>query len=109
MADRCDCQSSNRPDVGVTPAVVTNPLRFGLPASGPVSVDACIVSAIEALWRAGVRTGGSCCGHNGTFLGPSVILLNASDVPEAERVLRSADSRAWLISAWSRTTDREDG
>lgn len=37
-------------------------VRAGL--SPAVSVDACLVPEIVALWRAGIGTTGCCCGHN---------------------------------------------
>jgi hypothetical protein len=29
-----------------------------------ISVDRCVLGELITLWRKGVRTGGSCCGHN---------------------------------------------
>ncbi len=36
--------------------------REGL--SGDLSIDRCILPELQSLWSKGVRTGGSCCGHN---------------------------------------------
>ena len=32
--------------------------------SGKISIDPCIVEEINNLWRLGITTYGSCCGHN---------------------------------------------
>src|SRR5687767_1775774 len=39
--------------------------EFGVDAEGRecISMDACIVPALEALWSVGVLTIGCCCGH----------------------------------------------
>lgn len=39
--------------------------EFGIDAEGRecISLDACLVPAIKALWAAGVVTVGCCCGH----------------------------------------------
>lgn len=42
-----------------------------------VSIDPCIVEEIEMLWRNGVRTINSCCGHG--KLRASVIVENSSE------------------------------
>lgn len=39
--------------------------EFGHDANGEIcfAIDACIVDAVKALWAAGIRTIGCCCGH----------------------------------------------
>lgn len=41
-------------------------------------IDACIAPALQALWDAGVRTIGSCCGHGS---GHGVISLETDPTP----------------------------
>ncbi|ORU96128.1 hypothetical protein AWB94_31180 [Mycolicibacterium canariasense] len=70
-----------------------------------VPVDACIADTILALWAEGVETIGSCCGHNGVF-GPPTVILN--DGVDAEWVLgllpRLDPSRGWVVKQWQLTT-----
>jgi len=42
-----------------------NRLKEGLSNYG-ICVDRCIVDQVVELWEAGIRTYGSCCGHNKT-------------------------------------------
>jgi len=44
-----------------------------------VCIDACLVSEIWELWRQGIRTTGSCCGHN---QGPAYIGVVDEDIPK---------------------------
>lgn len=96
----CDCQSYNAIDhTGPIEPVVLDFAKYFPDTGKPkVSVDSCISEAIEELWREGVRTLHSCCGHNGLFGGPSVILDVADDFPVAARILRE-DGRRWRIYA----------
>lgn len=69
----CDCA----PDV--KPGSYDNVVSFDPPAhmheyrdkriaaglSGRICIDRCLVAEIKALWFAGIRTTGCCCGHNG--------------------------------------------
>lgn len=43
-----------------------------------VGIDRCILDEIEGLWRIGVMTIESCCGHNVT---PGYIAVRAADIP----------------------------
>lgn len=68
----CNCPSD------VKPGSYENVVSFDPPAhmrqyrdnriseglSGRISVDACLVDEIKALWFAGIQTSGCCCGHN---------------------------------------------
>lgn len=36
------------------------------PCGNLIGVDACLVEELQRLWRAGIRTVGSCCGHGRT-------------------------------------------
>ena len=96
----CDCHSYNA-GTGSTPEVVLHQERYFPDANkDEVCVDACIAEQIEALWFAGVRTRGSCCGHNGAFGPPSVVIASPSDAILASRVL-SRDKRSWHVLFWA--------
>ena len=43
-------------------------------AGETVWIDACIAPVIKHLWDNNVHTEGSCCGHNGRFGTPSIVL-----------------------------------
>lgn len=106
----CDCWSYNGA-IGTTPNVVVDPNDYiDVCATRTVCLDACIADAVKALWRGGVWTGGSCCGHNGHFgdSGPSVVLKDHQDAFKAKAILDEVDSRQWRILQW-RLIDVTDG
>lgn len=94
----CQCQSYNQPEAtGSVPEVVLNQARYFPDTERPtVPVDACIASTIETLWREGIRTRHSCCGHNCHFGTASVALDDPGMVRHAAAVLRD-DGRPWRI------------
>ncbi len=66
-----------------------------------ICVDRCIIPQIEALWAAGVKTLGCCCGHGKTS--PSIVInenSTAEEVATAVRVLEATDTRLWTIEKW---------
>ncbi len=94
----CDCLSHNRPDWGgTTPEIdVTAPEHLREPGRDTICLDLCIAPAVLALWAAGVRTYGACCGHNGQA--PRLIVIDEADVTAAELALRpgeTAQIRYW--------------
>lgn len=97
----CNCISHNRPDLGGTNPEVALPYRIYFPESAheTVCVDACIAETLTKLWRAGVQTRGSCCGHNGHFGSPSIYLVKAKEVEKAAAILKSS-GREWMISLY---------
>lgn len=70
-----------------------------------ISLDGCIADAIQALWDAGIRTRGCCCGHQGQFGPPSVILAEGASYERARDVL-AEDGRTWQILRWTMTLNR---
>ncbi len=98
----CDCRSHNRPDWGgSTPEVVVDYRQY-FPDSqrDTICVDACIVDAMMALWQAGVRTGGCCCGHNRQGGPPSVFITDPAQAVLANDIL-AADGRPWQVIFWA--------
>ena len=69
-----------------------------------VCIDSCIVENVRALWDSKIYTLGSCCGHDGEFGNPSVILheheMKQEDVERALSVLHGIDGRKWTIKQW---------
>ena len=102
----CDCQSANRPEeTGKTPEVLLDYRKYFPDATRPqVAVDACISVEVDRLWRAGIRTGGCCCGHNGLFGPPSVFIVDPADAERAAEVL-STDRRSWHVLFWAGGSD----
>ena len=99
----CLCKSYNNPEQRqvVEEKILTYPFT-----GKAVSIDDCIADTILFLWNKGIRTTGSCCGHNRD--NPSVILEqdNATEdiVLAALQVIRdSGDLRDWDILSWTMT------
>lgn len=98
----CDCKSSNRPDLGGSvPEMVLRPgLYFDhIPYEKTVCVDSCIAHEVEELWRCGIETSGSCCGHNGKFE-RSIILATATQREQARAVLDRMNAQDTKVGAW---------
>ena len=104
---KCNCHSYNA-GVGEVPEVILPINKYFPNTTYPdgqkketVCVDACIAKDIEDLWKAGIQTLGSCCGHGGRFnCGyPEVILKHAGDAELANLKL-SRTGRAWRIFIW---------
>tara|TARA_R110000850_G_scaffold238204_1_gene362882 strand:+ start:492 stop:833 length:342 start_codon:yes stop_codon:yes gene_type:complete len=98
----CNCRYASDPATGVPEAVLDQAKYFPDTGAPQVAVDQCIAEVIERLWAAGVRTGGCCCGHNGTrgFKQPNVIIIDPSQAKAAHDVL-SADPRDWWVLFWA--------
>lgn len=90
----CDCRSYNADVPGKAlesgamgvPEVELDPRRYFADATKTVCVDACLAGLITALWQAGVRTYGCCCGHNGRF--PAHVIVQDGQVTLAVAVLQ---------------------
>ncbi|WP_040306046.1 hypothetical protein [Ahrensia sp. R2A130] len=103
-APSCDCISYNMQEAGETgtPEVVLDPRLYLPNTTKTVCVDACIAGVIESLWKAGIETRSSCCGHVGRYpngvhyQGPMVAIDAPEMVPAAATILR-ADGRDWRI------------
>jgi len=89
MTTKCECISNNRPDTGGTEKSVYRkfPKSFNYEDKQGVFIDPCIADIIQELWNAGVETLGSCCGHNGSFGFPSVIIANKHQRELAKKVV----------------------
>lgn len=96
----CDCRYASDPKTGVPEAVLDQSKYFPNTERPRVSVDSCIADVIERLWEAGVKTGGCCCGHNGTKGPPSVFLLGPQYAERAFEVL-AEDNRDWSVMFWA--------
>lgn len=53
------------------------------------ALDACIVPAVEALWAAGIRSSGCCCGHGSGHGMVSIEVPNGGDIERRDRQTRS--------------------
>jgi hypothetical protein len=49
------------------------------------ALDACIVPAVEALWAAGIRSTGCCCGHGSGHGVVSIEVPNGGDVERRDK------------------------
>jgi len=60
-----------------------------------ICLDFCIVNDVKLLWKNGIGTGGSCCGHNTT---PKEVVLNfESDAIKAKKLLPNFDILYWSL------------
>lgn len=92
----CNCKSYNW-EVGDQPEVVLDIAAY-FPESAKengVCIDACIAESVKALWKEGIFTRGSCCGHNKTP--SSVIIENASDLKKAQTVLAGTNIESIMV------------
>jgi len=83
----CDCKSYNK-DTGETPNALLDISEhfFWESFSRPiVCIDECISEQIEMLWRMGIFTRGSCCGHNEAD--PNVVIESEKDIYLAKLML----------------------
>lgn len=99
MRKSCNCKSYNWGIGKVQEVVLPRPnwLADGQRLNG-VPVDACIADDIKRLWEAGVRTAGSCCGHNRQC--PSLVLADGEDKYD---LIREIVGDGWQIQQWKLT------
>lgn len=97
----CDCRSTNM-NIGSVPECVLDPRLYFRKATRTVSIDACIADQIEWLWKNGIFTRGSCCGHSPSpHHGPTVCIDDDSDPWAAKRLLREIDpGRSWTVTKY---------
>lgn len=94
----CNCQSYNMGG-GEVPEVVLQPHDAALTGGrDSVCVDACIADAIAHLWKCGLPTLNSCCGHSKEP--PSVVVPGSSDPQAYLAALGAFDGRQWLVLRW---------
>lgn len=98
----CNCKSYNRPDLGgdVEEVVLQAPEWSH---RDHICIDACIVPVIQHLWDKGIETHSSCCGHNGAFGRPSIVIQNSISEQEAREVRRlvgEVDDRPFDLLSW---------
>lgn len=62
-----------------------------------ITIDACIAPTIHHAWNHGVRTLGSCCGHNTNP--PNVVLTQDPDQPALARTVLPG----WTLYQWQLT------
>ncbi len=102
----CACKSNGRPSepwqtdemVGLDPS----PYFPWQEPPETVYVDACIAPVIVALWKGGVWTLNSCCGHSefyGKHVRRTVIISNPMDRERAEQIVSDLGDTAEIL-AW---------
>jgi hypothetical protein len=100
--EMCNCASYNLDATNKSQVILDPNDFFDLDYKAKtVCVDACISEQIKALWSAGIWTIGSCCGHNGRFGNPSVVLGDNEKPIKAIEILKENDSaRDWDVFQW---------
>ena len=84
MIGTCQCPPDVRVGSHLNSVVVPIPshmesysvARVTAGLSSTVGIDRCILEEIQDLWAKGIRTYGSCCGHNHS---PSMVNVHADD------------------------------
>jgi len=98
MSDKkCDCRSYNL-TVGSTPEVILMPPDWSDKQDVGICVDACIADVVQEIWRIGLITLGSCCGHN--RYSPSIIIPEDCDIYTYFDVIEGLDNRKWSVQRW---------
>lgn len=93
----CDCHSYNG-DFGTIPTV-----QIQHKTAGTKSIDACIAPVIQKLWDNDIWTIGSCCGHNGKFGFPSIVLDgNEDNYTHIRELIKQVDDRNFELTQWKR-------
>src|SRR5690348_4055835 len=101
---QCDCKSYNGGFGKTREVVLPRPdwMSDGQRVNG-VPVDACISEVIKYLWDNDIVTLSSCCGHNGRFGRPSLVLGdNVENYQEVRDLIREKDNRHFELSQWRR-------
>lgn len=99
--DMCDCKSYNK-QVGTVEERILYPKFYTDGRS--VCVDECIADVVLHLWKRGIMTWNSCCGHNGLFGRPMIIIgENASiaTVKYYRAIIKEIDNREFDILSWT--------
>lgn len=105
----CECKSYNG-DFGETPAVKLKMPIYSIPAGEPeqveykdVMIDACIAPVLKHLWANRIDTLSCCCGHNGKFGGPTIVLAEGVDnYRMVRKLIAEVDPRNFELSQWKR-------
>ncbi len=107
---KCKCISHNQPEdwqidksIALTPPFPNKPVGETEIPHKKVSIDYCIANVVQLLWKKGIYTLGSCCGHN--KVNPSIILDNNKSIMalEIEYIIKMIDNRNWDIYEWRLT------
>jgi hypothetical protein len=88
----CKCISYNQPEKY---QIIKTKILFYKYLNKTVCIDACIADCIKQLWEAGIKTTGSCCGHNKNK--PSVIVKTNTEKKVAFTLLKEIDDRQWDV------------
>lgn len=84
---KCECISYNRPDIGGgIRCTALDPSIYFPDIEKKICVDTCIIEDILNLWKAGIWTSGSCCGHNG-FFSRNIIIADGRRAKEAQKIV----------------------
>lgn len=103
---KCNCESYNQGDGTGVPEVVLTPEDINLTdGKTSVCVDACISDVVLHLWKSGLPTLNSCCGHNKSE--PSVVIPEECDPQEYIKAIGEIDNREWHILRWELITHRK--
>lgn len=97
----CNCHSYNA-DIGTVPEVALSPGDYFPDIEHEaIYIDACIAPVIQHLWKNGIWTIGSCCGHNGKLGRPGIILgENEDSYADIRRLIKEMDDRHFDLYQW---------
>lgn len=95
----CDCKSYNL-EIGETPEAILTPPSWSEKQERGICVDACIAEVVKEIWRVGLITLGSCCGHNKE--NPHIIIPDDADFSIYFDVIERVDKRRWNVKRWEK-------
>ena len=98
MREKCKCISYNQPEDWQKETILNPPFQ-----EKSVCVDYCIADVIQLLWKKGIHTLGSCCGHN--EVNPSIIVSDNKLLSiQIEEIISAKDKDGvWNIYEWRLT------
>ena len=94
----CECKSYNQPKQHQkTPEVILFVPTWISGERKTICVDACISDAVQYLWKNGVWTLSSCCGHGD--LSKRSVIVDWSDKRKTQELLADFD-RSIRVGSW---------
>ena len=99
---KCNTQLGHK-DCGTDEEVILTVPEFWDYHKETICVDYCLAPVIQHLWDNKIITEGCCCGHNGKYGKPSIILQQDSNHRDGRKVaalISEVDDREINLNSW---------
>lgn len=97
---KCDCHSYNGDFGSIPERILKAPKSTG---KDTICVDECIADVLQHLWTNNIPTLSSCCGHNGVFGVPSIVLgEGVENYTHVRELIKVIDDRHFELTQWKR-------